>query len=578
MGRRAKKTKAAPPPRSSNALGSGDPDDDGEVFEVEGVIHEGEMLLVDKRTHAVYACERGPAGEFVKVGKWDPTAERVTLLTSTADADEHEEKHEQKQEANLEDQKEEEEEEDLKAAKLQRIIVKAVARGDEVKAAAVQAKLARHQEKTMKQVKQVSVEKTAKKRKASEAIVAPMSSALVHPAKRARTAVPFGKYFPSATLVPGAVYAKDAKISILLFYQYIEPVWTEQKQKEAIKLTVDQGADLNLGGRVRVAQEGFNSTISGLASDVRAFAEALKRWDPAHFCDTHFKFIDDLHVNMAFKDLSVFPVTELVTYGLGGEKAPPLSGTATHLLAEAYHKKMQEPNTVIIDVRNAYESAIGHFVPPATGAQLIDPCMRQSTDFPSWLAAEATQKQLEGKQVLMYCTGGVRCERASALLSKELGSRVAGVFQLQGGVEQYLLDHPGDGGFWKGKNFTFDKRNAISAYGQSDNQGNAEVMGECAACGVAWDRYEGKKKCTACSVPLLVCRACLSKQVDKDPSKREAMRCPLCKEQVAGSSAGPKDRPMSVKQKGAAGGAKVKLSSGKETTNMAVGRGLDVCF
>ena len=81
---------------------------------------------------------------------------------------------------------------------------------------------------------------------------------------------------------------------------------------------------------------------------------------------------------------------------------------------------MANPNAVIIDVRNAYESAIGHFQPPPGGATFIDPRMRNSIEFPKWLNAPETQAQLQGKQVLMYCTGGIRCERASALLDLSL--------------------------------------------------------------------------------------------------------------------------------------------------------------
>ena len=89
------------------------------------------------------------------------------------------------------------------------------------------------------------------------------------------------------------------------------------------------------------------------------------------------------------------------------DKAPSLKKFAgEHLEADDYHKAMQDPNAVIIDVRNAYESAIGHFQPPENGAKLIDPKMRNSIEFPKWLNSEETQKQLTGKKVLMYCTGG----------------------------------------------------------------------------------------------------------------------------------------------------------------------------
>jgi len=113
-------------------------------------------------------------------------------------------------------------------------------------------------------------------------------------------------------------------------------------------------------------------------------------------------------------------------------------------------------------VRNAYESDIGRFDGQKTvgGAELLDPGMRKSTDFVPWLSKPEVREKLKGKEVLMYCTGGVRCERASAYLKKEIGDEIKGVYQLQGGVEKYLQEFQ-DGGFWRGKNFVFDKREAF---------------------------------------------------------------------------------------------------------------------
>lgn len=74
--------------------------------------------------------------------------------------------------------------------------------------------------------------------------------------------------------------------------------------------------------------------------------------------------------------------------------------------------------------------------------------------------------------MLMYCTGGVRCERASVLLNQHLGDKVNGIYQLQGGIEKYMQEYP-DGGFWKGKNYTFDKR---EAFGIDDPAGVGGVM------------------------------------------------------------------------------------------------------
>ena len=135
--------------------------------------------------------------------------------------------------------------------------------------------------------------------------------------------------------------------------------------------------------------------------------------------------------------------------------------TAFHLEADKYHEMMKDKDAVIIDVRNYYESAIGHFAPPAGGAELLDPKMRNSHEFPKWLNMPETQEKLKGKKVMMYCTGGIRCERASALLdqmektSKDLSTQ--GIFMVRGGIERYIKTFP-EGGHWKGFNYLFDRR------------------------------------------------------------------------------------------------------------------------
>ena len=137
----------------------------------------------------------------------------------------------------------------------------------------------------------------------------------------------------------------------------------------------------------------------------------------------------------------------------------------------------------------------------------------------------------------MLCPGGVRCERASAFLKNSYGTdHVKGVFQLQGGVEGYLKEFP-SGGLWRGKNFVFDKREACGA-GSRDGDGgvvskkgkssNPPTETHCCLCAEPWDRYVGKKKCSTCGVPVLMCDACMS---NKKKQKEELARCPLCVEE-----------------------------------------------
>ena len=365
----------------------------------------------------------------------------------------------------------------------------------------------------------------------------------------------------------------DHSLTLLLFYQYVEPVWDESTYEHMLRTLQRVGNDLQLTGRMRVAREGLNCTLTASHSAILEYCATLKRLRPQEFEHTEFKLTRDLPLAQKFPNLKVFKVVELVHYGLEGQKAPPISKYhGTHLEPKDYHKKLAEPNTVIIDVRNHYEAAIGRFVPPqnnenssgtAPPPKWIDPKMRKSTEFPPWLDKPETRQEMKGKQVLMYCTGGIRCERASALLKykmetdpeiKALG--IKGVYQLQGGIDKYFKEFP-DGGYWQGKNYVFDKRFAHAPpkidgelHGrkesidetdkkQSVTQASAQVppaaalpvMGKCEACAKPWDMYRGKRRCPTCGVPSLICKECFL--ADKEGTKKlgPTVRCDLCVEQ-----------------------------------------------
>ena len=250
--------------------------------------------------------------------------------------------------------------------------------------------------------------------------------------------------------------------TLLLFYQYIEPILDESGFQELLHHVESTAEKYAIMGRARVAHEGLNCTLTGSYENIRLWCKSLRSFSNSqYFSETEFKLTDNLPMGQAFKKLHAFKVDEIVNYGLAGERAPNINMTGVHLEPKDYHKKMTEDETVIIDVRNHYEAAIGKFNPPTNGAKYIDPMMRKSTEFPVWLDKPETKEMLKGKQVLMYCTGGVRCERASALLrtkieteedTKALG--IKGVFQLQGGIDKYFRDFP-EGGWWQGKNYVF---------------------------------------------------------------------------------------------------------------------------
>jgi len=364
-----------------------------------------------------------------------------------------------------------------------------------------------------------------------------------------------GPWFASATV--RKVSAPVTPVTICLFYQYARPS-LKPTEVDALKSFIESNTKTNsIGGRIRIAAEGLNCTISGSSTGVRDFTTRLAAFkrdgeDATPFASTHFKFIDELGQDRAFKDLKVLPVKELVFYGddeYDATKTASGSG-GVHLQPKDFHEKLASKDAVVIDVRNHYEAQIGRFDKQgleSCGAEYIDPKMRKSTDFPAWLKKPETKAKLAGKEILMYCTGGVRCEIASVLLKRELGEEATskGVYQLQGGIENYFKEHP-DGGYWNGSNFVFDKREGVSIESGPEGVGGvvrkekgdkkkskkekekSTTNGSCCVCKKGWDRYIGKKKCYTCGVPVLMCDGCMSLKPDKTPGKELSVRCPLC--------------------------------------------------
>jgi predicted sulfurtransferase len=322
-----------------------------------------------------------------------------------------------------------------------------------------------------------------------------------------------GKWYPKPTTPVG-------NTSLLLFYAYVQPAWNHRERNDAINFTHDVLQRNGCGGRLRVAYEGFNGTLSGPPEGIRAFCKSLREYDPKNFGEVDFKVVDGLADNKAFRGLKVWAVEELVTYGLkkgAAEDEAPLVKGGIHVKPSEWTERSARADTVMIDVRNANETAIGRFKPPTGGAILLDPRMRRSTEFPQWIDEHADE--IRGKHVMMYCTAGIRCERASALLaSKGLAQDIV---QLDGGIHRYLDAYPDDGGIWAGKNYTFDKRFSHGAKNQAD------VVGVCSSCSKPWERYQAQAKCSQCRMETLLCRDC--ERGGKAKNKNNLL-CWLCAE------------------------------------------------
>ena len=282
---------------------------------------------------------------------------------------------------------------------------------------------------------------------------------------------------------------------VLLFYHYCDVA-------DPAALAVQQRHlchSLGLTGRVRVASEGINATLGGDRAACAAYERELAS-DP-RFGAVEFKRGEGGAGD--FDGLLVKESTEIVTLGIppaelsfrdGGARLSPAQ-FREGVMAVAAAREGGGGDTVLIDCRNAYESRIGCF----DGA--LAPPTRQFSDFPAWCREH--RSELQGRNVLMYCTGGIRCERASAyVLGPEVGAAAVG--QLHGGIHRFLEEWPDGGGVWKGKNLVFDRRVAIGT-----TPASRVPQAVCDLCLAApCDDYTADARCRHCRARLLACLSC----------------------------------------------------------------------
>ena len=212
-------------------------------------------------------------------------------------------------------------------------------------------------------------------------------------------------------------------------------------------------------GTLLLAREGINGTVAG--SD--AAIDELLSWlrDEAGIADAEVKF--SRAQEMPFHRLKVRLKREIVTMGVDG--VDPLEGVGAYVDPRDWNRLVEDPDTVVIDTRNAYETAIGTF----TGA--VDPGTASFREFPAWI--ERNRASLEGRRIAMFCTGGIRCEKATSYM-KSLG--FPDVHHLKGGILRYLEEVPAAESRWRGECFVFDERVSV-VHGLA--AGEAEL---CRAC------------------------------------------------------------------------------------------------
>lgn len=287
--------------------------------------------------------------------------------------------------------------------------------------------------------------------------------------------------------------------SVILYYNYT-PINDAEAYREKHHLFCLEN---NLLGRIIVASEGLNGTVSGLKEDCEKYTNWLEN-DPI-FAGTDFDFKVESHGKHAFNKLHVRVKDEIVNSDL---PVNPLERTGVHL-EPADFKEMykNDPDVVLVDMRSNYEHSVGRF----KGAITLD--METLRELPDHIQEI---EHLKNKKIITYCTGGIKCEKASAYL---LDQGFENVYQLHGGIIKYGLEEGGED--FEGKCYVFDNRVTAEV-----NAVNPAIISKCHICGTNSDHMVNCAN-PECNEHLAICPECLktmdgacSNECKEHPRKR----------------------------------------------------------
>lgn len=270
---------------------------------------------------------------------------------------------------------------------------------------------------------------------------------------------------------------------ILLFYKYVDITYPEQIRKWQEKLC----KQLALTGRVLIAHEGINATLGGNDQALESYKEEIN----AHPLFGNIDFKESEGDERHFPRLRVVVRTEITKLGLDPQIITAKNG-GIHLSPQEAHTLMQEApqDLLIFDARNNYESRIGTF------KNAITPDIDNFRDLPNYI--ENNLDLFKDKEVLMFCTGGIRCERASSYLKSKSVAKT--VYQIEGGIHRYAEQFPD--GFFRGKNYVFDGRIAMKI--------TNDVLSSCEICSIPYDDYINCFN-AECNKQFIGCEPCLLK-------------------------------------------------------------------
>jgi UPF0176 protein len=272
---------------------------------------------------------------------------------------------------------------------------------------------------------------------------------------------------------------KRVTISFYKYHHIADPLWFRDELYRGLE-------SLEILGRIYVAHEGINAQISIPEEKTRAFRDYLEG----------IPFLKNIRLNIAIQDdgrsffkLKILVRKKIVADGLD-DSSFDVTNSGVHVNAEEFNKLAEDPDTVIVDMRNHYESEVGHFKHAI--------CPDVDTFREELQIVEDLMKDQKDKNLLMYCTGGIRCEKASAWM-KHQGFR--NVFQLDGGIIEYTRQVKENGldNRFIGKNFVFDER-----LGERITE---DIIAVCHQCGAPCDDHTNCKN-DGCHLLFIQCKAC----------------------------------------------------------------------
>ena len=254
-----------------------------------------------------------------------------------------------------------------------------------------------------------------------------------------------------------------------------------------------------VSGTILLAAEGVNGTIAGADAGVQVLLDRLRQVSGLEHLEAKFSRSEI----QAFHRLKVRLKREIVTMGEPQVSPYLASEVGTHVPPGQWDGLVADPDTLVIDTRNAYEVAIGSF------AGAIDPGIATFREFPQWVeqSLRPLVAERQPKAIAMFCTGGIRCEKATAYLQQQ---GFEGVHHLQGGILRYLEEVPAQDSSWWGECFVFDQRVAVN------HQLEPGEHSLCFACGLPLAPADRQLPSYRVGVS---CRHCIERFSDSDRAR-----------------------------------------------------------